>query len=373
MVKRPGVQITPDDVRAASHDRRDWFREEDRLRAHVQIEAAHRMRRSPDLRGWEFGLSMIVGQMGAGKTAFAGIRAAHWYERGHPVFSNAGLLFGRRLTGSALYDAVDEIPHYSLLVVDEAHGILEAKAGPMLGIRGFEILEASLRKKGCQVWLVSAMARMISATSRQECKDIYRPVNFDLPPPDRWELDRPPRETPRNFHMAVEGWHNYPLKRGDLVGAPPFRHNLWQPESMTVYEGSGTNEVRRGMMLSHSWETLDVHFAAEFGGAAAVRSRRAAENGKAAEGKRNDADLREAILEYVLACGPGGAHPRDEITSGEIAGAVAQDVPASKVGLILAGIFSDPRHHKVGRRGRTRDWQVGPMLETLHRDYILVE
>ena len=116
----------------------------------------HRLRRQRGLSpGFDFAQIMWVGDMGASKSVSAAEEAFYWFQRGHPFFHNGGFNFGRVVEGADIYEIIANVPMYSVIAIDEAHTGLESGMSMSTGVRGFAILCAGLRKKGCKLLLMS--------------------------------------------------------------------------------------------------------------------------------------------------------------------------------------------------------------------------
>ena len=165
----PGRWVDARDVMLSSGDERDWFTFPQRMEAHVRAMKLFRqcseaptpaqawpqpgLRLRPDhVGGGHGGVEERVGGRGG---------AFYWFQRGHPFFHNGGFNFGRVVEGADIYEIIANVPMYSVIAIDEAHTGLESGMSMSTGVRGFAILCAGLRKKGCKLLLMSAMARMI--------------------------------------------------------------------------------------------------------------------------------------------------------------------------------------------------------------------
>ena len=217
----PGRWVNVEDVAMSSGDERDWFSFRMRLTAHVRAMKLFRQarrRRRKISSGFDFAQIMWVGDMGASKSVSAAEEAFWWFQRGHPFFHNGGFNFGRIVEGADIYEVIANVPMYSVIAIDEAHTGLESGMSMSTGVRGFAILCAGLRKKGCKLLLMSAMARMIVRIVREMTSEVRRPFKVNAAPQDHGlSIDYQPHSDPRNFILAWDLWHDFPFRGVDIV------------------------------------------------------------------------------------------------------------------------------------------------------------
>ena len=150
----PGRPVNVRDVLDSCGDERDWFQGFPlRMRAHVQAVGRFRLarrRRRKLSSGFDFGQIMWIGDMGAAKSVEAAEEAHKWSERGHAVFHNGGFNWGRIIEGADIYEIIDRIPRYSIVIIDEAHTSLESGSAMTSGVRSFAILCAGTPQEGLQ-------------------------------------------------------------------------------------------------------------------------------------------------------------------------------------------------------------------------------
>ena len=72
-----------------------------------------------------FGIHLFGGDMGEGKSLFAGFIARHYRRRGWNVFSTAGFLFGQRLRLMEAYSFPDHVTPGSIIFADEIHTLVD--------------------------------------------------------------------------------------------------------------------------------------------------------------------------------------------------------------------------------------------------------
>lgn len=293
-----GKPVGEEHVIAACGDERDWFSADERWYAHRLREAKHDLavRRKWKLssNGWDFGQVLVVGRMGAKKSVFVDWIAGYWYELGHPVFANASLLFGRRIDGAETYDLVAHIPKYSVVFIDEAHGVFESPAAMTLGLRTFRILLAGLRKKFCLVILASAMARLIAEGIRSESSKLYAPITTSL-------IDRAPgedrlrgAEDPTNFVLGADMWGDFPFAGQDIMHQQIRRATTFGPPHRSFYtEGEA---VRQAYLTCDSFEPLADAYAQQYAGAAEMHKHR----GKEKSRKISQDDIKYAVGQQIL-------------------------------------------------------------------------
>ena len=120
MARWPGRWVSKEEVMAACGDERDWFRFHHRYRAYRQAwgEFCDARRRRRFSSGFDWNQALIIGEYGAKKTTL-GIKVAYeFFRRGHPVFSNASVLFGWHLEHEEMYTAMGFMPKHSVLLID---------------------------------------------------------------------------------------------------------------------------------------------------------------------------------------------------------------------------------------------------------------
>ena len=153
-------------------------------------QAQLRLRLCPDHVG--------AGDMGASKSVSAAEEAFWWFQRGHPFFQNGGFNFGRIVESTDIYEVIANVPMYSVIAIDEAYTGLESGMSMSTGVRGFAILCAGLRKKGCKLLLLPAMARPPSPSPT-----IVRETTTTPPPPAAWWNSPPVVELPSGVDTVV--------------------------------------------------------------------------------------------------------------------------------------------------------------------------
>lgn len=275
----PGRWVDYRDVMLSSGDERDWFTFRHRLTAHVRAMRLFRQarrRRRKRSSGFDFAQIMWVGDMGASKSVSAAEEAFWWFQRGHPFFHNGGFNFGRVIEGSDIYEIIANVPMYSVIAIDEAHTGLESGMAMSTGVRGFAILCAGLRKKGCKLLLMSAMARMIVRIVREMTSEVRRPFKVEAATQDHgFRVDYPAHSDPRNFVLAWEQWDNFPFRGVDIVdgrGERKRNDGLGRPDDVRGVCGEA---VRNAYLLTDSFRPVDTAHAQRFAGKAAMEAARA--------------------------------------------------------------------------------------------------
>ena len=276
----PGRWVDVRDVAASAGDDRDWFSFEMRLKAHVRamklFRQARRRRRKMS-SGFDFAQIMWVGDMGASKSVSAAEEAFFWFQRGHPFFHNGGFNIGRVIEGADIYEIISRIPMYSVVAIDEAHTGLESGMAMSTGVRSFAILGAGLRKKGCKLLLMSAMARMIVRIVREMTSEVRRPFKVNAAPVDHgFKVDYKPRNDPRNFVLAWDLWRDFPFRGVDIVDGRGSKRNdgLGKPDAT---QGVLGETVRNAYLLTDSFRPVDSAHAQRYAGKAAMEAARAAQ------------------------------------------------------------------------------------------------
>lgn len=275
----PGRPVDDDDVRDASTDFRDWFNVHERLAAFHAAEDVHEyVLKNPRRRwkvgqeedGWNFGMRMVVGKMGAKKSIWVCRQAYKWYAKGYPVFSNATLLFGNRVTGAELYDIVALIPPNSFIFIDEAHSTFESRLSGTTGVMAFEGMTAGLRKKNCHMDFASALSQRISRGIRVDCEELIRPIKMEV----ALKTDRKysNKTNPANFMMAWQHWGGYPFAEHDIIAPRMKQHGIGKPHHVRLAKGEG---VRNAFLLTDSFDPLGIMEAQMYAGRQAMDDSRA--------------------------------------------------------------------------------------------------
>ena len=73
---------------------------------------------------------LVIGEFGQGKTTLCvhhALHKAYWW--GHPVFSNAAALFGRRISPEELHTCIVDMPRDGVLFIEEASAASESGMG----------------------------------------------------------------------------------------------------------------------------------------------------------------------------------------------------------------------------------------------------
>ena len=357
-----GRSVSIDDVADSSGDERDWFSFPMRLEAHLLEVALFRKARKLRRKlssGFDFGQIMWVGDMGASKSVSACEEAAFWHERGHEFFHNGGFNFGRVIEGADIYEIIARIPRHSVVAIDEAHTSLESGAAMTTGIRSFAILCAGLRKKGCKLLLMSAMARMVVRIVREMTSQVRRPFKIKADLDDHgFHVERPAHSDPRNFVLAWEKWDGFPFRGADIVEGRGRRRNdgLGRPHGLQTSFGE---LVRHAFLLTDSFRPVDTAHAQRYAGKAAMEAARAA-----AEVGLTDAHIE--LLQWLEEKVDSADCP-PTFTAEAVGLALA--MPPRRVGQLLKGLFGDVEGAQDSR-GR---WRAREMRAAINDKFAFAE
>ena len=335
----PGRWVDVRDVAASAGDDRDWFSFEMRLKAHVRAMKLFRRARRyriPRKRGlspgFDFAQIMWVGDMGASKSVSAMEEAFFWFQRGHPFFHNGGFNIGRVIEGADIYEIISRIPMYSVVAIDEAHTGLESGMAMSTGVRSFAILGAGLRKKGCKLLLMSAMARMIVRIVREMTSEVRRPFKVQATAQDHgFKVDYPPHSDPRNFVLAWELWRDFPFRGVDIVDGRGGKRNdgLGKPDAT---QGVLGETVRNAYLLVDSFRPVDSAHAQRYAGKAAMEAARAAQQ---QAGLTDDHKMIIAWLHQWLTQPDCPRNLRTQVV------ALNHEITDREAGRLMNGIFGD--------------------------------
>ena len=272
MERWPGRPLGREDIAAACGDPRDWFKFGHReLAAEIAWAefADAQARRKSLFPGFSWNQVLIIGEFGAGKTALATFIARHFFGLGHPVFSNAGLLFGWRVSRTGIYTMLSRSPRCAVIVVDESSAALSSRMSAGVSVDSFVQNNLNVRKLNILIIYVSAQDTEISASIRRDCREVWMPLGGDQmeveTAGDRLvisndgtvkESDRPAHSNPandtENFHLAWHVWDDYPYKRSNIIEGPDKSKDGFGAPAHTTYAGG--EEVRRAFLLTDSFE-----------------------------------------------------------------------------------------------------------------------
>ena len=106
---------------------------------------------------------LVIGEYGQGKTTLCVHHALHrafWW--GHPVFSNAAALFGRRISPEELYTCIVDMPRDGVLFIDEASAAAESGMGGGVAIAALSSSLLNNPKQNVQVLYATAQDHQIA-------------------------------------------------------------------------------------------------------------------------------------------------------------------------------------------------------------------
>ena len=350
--KWAGRPVDQQDIEAASGDPDDYFSARQRLAVARETEKAYRRhhlrpqqwtRRTREKFQW--GLVIVSAPMGFGKTTAASLIARKWYRRGHMVFHPGGFLFGRVVNQADLYTLVDNVPLYSVILVDEAHSGLEASMSNTKGVSSFSQLCAGLRKKRCLIILMSAMAWQLAPSIKRMCTEVWRPLKMTV---KYREGVKPGKglKNPGNFTLRMEIYKNSPFNRAATgVKAKESYMGFGPPDKEVRW--ADTLAQRRQVMLAQA--SIDTFMPVE-PGVARNYATKAAQDENSDKGfappregnlKGNTDKLDAGIKQFLAAC------EEQKIRVTPIAKAVG--VNARVVGMRIEALFGETA--RTGTRG----------------------
>ena len=243
-----GVKMTADFAAAAWDPERDAFTKQNRVDAWDRIEDRHQARK--DLKKpFNHSALMVSGDMGVGKSLIAGRYAAHYYEQGMSVYSNASLLFGTRIVATELYTFIEQMEPNSVLWIDEPHLLADRYGENSIRQRSLSNCMSLLRKMGI---------RVIFSTVHEErtAYSLKGPVET---------LIYPQRYRPRTRHPKFPPWC---YVQCTLIGPNPFQGRRMSDEWGIVRPQGECRKVVRPPIpplqiyqtakLIDSWEKPDI-------------------------------------------------------------------------------------------------------------------
>ena len=250
------------DVMRACGDPRDWFRYWWRQEAQNEAWANFcdaRLRRKNFFKGFDFNQVMIIGPYGRKKSTLMVLIAKQYFDLGHPVFSNASILFGWGLSHTALYTAMGFMPKCSVLAIDESGASLASRLGHGVAISTYNEMGLNTRKQNCLTMMAGAQDWNVAKSVRASCSEVWRPLDSSSL---RIERRRPlgpalekavvrPADDPDNFLLGWDVWDDYPYQQNDLIDGEPDEKGFGPPSYTLVAEGE---EVRNAFLLNDSFE-----------------------------------------------------------------------------------------------------------------------
>ena len=317
----PGRWITRYDIMASCGDDRDWFRYGHKFEAYKQVvmEFFHaRHARRSIRKDFSWNQVLLMGDYGVGKTTLAAKIALEMFRLGHPVFSNASILFGWHLEAEELYTALGSMPKNAFLLVDEGSAALSGRMGHGVSVATFTEMNLNSRKKNVYLMYATAQDWELAASVRRGCKEVWRPLPKDRmiilndEDGDDWSAEkRPPHSDPDNFRLAWDVWDGFPYRKADIIDGKDDDKGFGDP-TVTMYD-EGEN-VRMAYLLNDSFAL------AEAGGATISDREIVKDNLRKLWGRNNPADTQAGLaLEYILELHSSGNFG-EYITPAEIAG-----------------------------------------------------
>ena len=166
MADWPGEFIGLRYVMSACGNPKDWFKYGHRAQVHQEYNwmwaQAYSERRDMHLT-FKHNQILVIGEYGQGKTTLCVHHALHrafWW--GHPVFSNASALFGRRISPEELYTCIVDMPRDGVLFIDEASAAAESGMGGGVAIAALSSSLLNNPKQNVQVLYATAQDHQIA-------------------------------------------------------------------------------------------------------------------------------------------------------------------------------------------------------------------
>ena len=316
----PGRWINRYDIMASCGDDRDWFRYGHKFEAYKQVVMEFfdaRARRRSIRKDFSWNQILIMGDYGVGKTTLGAKIAMEAFRMGHPVFSNASILFGWHLEGEELYTALGSMPKNAVLLVDEGSAALSGRMGHGVSVATFVEMNLNSRKKNVQLFYMTAQDWELAASVRRGCKEVWRPHTKDrmIIQHDEdadWSSEtRAPHSNPDNFMLAWDVWDDFPYRKSDIIDGKDDDKGFGEPTAVMFDEGEN---VRKAFLLNDSFAM------AEAGGATISDREVVKDNLRKLWGRDHPADTQTGTaLEYLLQLRDSGT-AGEFISAAEIAG-----------------------------------------------------
>ena len=179
-------RVTLDDVQRRERDSdRDMHTQNTRVAAfHAREERRaaplEKIKAGEQSRQISWGLHLVVGAKGSGKSLYTVTRAAEkWTEQGRPIFTTdaLGLEFGYVVTAFDLYLALQRAPRDAIIIADEAHQILNSSGGSATRIQLIIQSIAGLRKMNQELWLPTSQYNRLHPAVLSEVDVVHAPQN----------------------------------------------------------------------------------------------------------------------------------------------------------------------------------------------------
>ena len=316
----PGRWITKYDIMASCGDDRDWFRYGHKFEAYKQVcmEFFHARHARKSIRtDFSWNQILIMGDYGVGKTTLGAKIAMEQFRQGHPVFSNASILFGWHLEAEELYTALGSMPKNACLLVDEGSAALSGRMGHGVSVATFVEMNLNSRKKNVMLIYMTAQDWELAAGVRRGCKEVWRPKPKDrmvvLHDEDAdWSAEqRKPHSNPDNFMLAWDVWDDFPYRKSDIIDGKDDDKGFGEPTATYFDEG---DNVRRAFLLNDSFAL------AEAGGATISDREVVKDNLRALWGREKPGDTQTGqTLEYIIRLQESGT-AGEYISAAEVAG-----------------------------------------------------
>ena len=224
----PGTlrKIGPADIEGLDPHPGDHIPRSYRLERYERLEAQHQESRAA-VGDVAWGLELILGEKGSGKSTYATAMAAKAYAAGRPVVSNLSLLFGWHIQDVRdVFTFGRSLPPGTLLVLDEIHSVLSRYDQGSLRSRSMIAALAGLRKQRIQLIGISSQEAMLS---------------HDF----RGEVD--------TAHLVKPGHYRPAESRGKKAAYPPWCHITIRTLSPKPWQAAGGNSIfnQHGVKTGH--------------------------------------------------------------------------------------------------------------------------
>ena len=197
-----------------------------------------------------YGIHLVAGDLGAGKTTWSAYIAKHFRERGWNVFSTAGLLFGQKLGLQETYAFPDHVTPGAVIFADEIHTLLDVYSSNSQRQRTFAQATTAMRKEQITCIGASRNTMMVGWEYKGNADTLILPSLASVPPGSRvtppfvnlriWAKSHPyDRVDPQ-----VQELYTYMGRR-----APQKMVSSWFPKPQDVLEAA---------MLMDSFESLKL-------------------------------------------------------------------------------------------------------------------
>ena len=201
----------------------------------------------------EYGVHLLGGDMGAGKTLIAAWIARHFRRRGWNVFSTAGFLFGQRLSLLESYSFPDHVTPGGLIFADEVHTFVDRYSASSHRSRTFGQASTAMRKQRITCLGASANSNMVGWEYKGACEAVI------VPRP--WYAPAKNRVAPPWCYLVLSMLSPFPYQRRDpllldagLLKGHDVRITYWNPNPIELIAAARLIDTFESVKLGENFD-----------------------------------------------------------------------------------------------------------------------